>query len=102
MDDFDKKLLCVFAVAICFGVIIKWQLTYPTTIEGKIIVTKYYTQPPFPYTTVTFTSLGDNSIEIMLSGTAEFNIKTGSTYRITYSVPFWYMYAVPTEISLIS
>lgn len=101
MDNFDKHLLLIIAVIVCFGLIFKWQTTFPTTIEGKVIQTEYYTQPPFPYTTVTFTSLGDSTTRVCLSGTQELNLKIGSTYRITYSTPFGYFFAVPTNITLI-
>jgi hypothetical protein len=80
----------------------KYQASFPESIEGKVVSVQYKNQPPFPRTVITFTSLGDESEVVIISGINELNIKTGSTYKITYSTPFWYLYSIPTEIRLIS
>jgi hypothetical protein len=106
MNETDKVLirgLClIIIVCFAFGVIFKYRITYAMSIEGKVVSVQYVTHPPFPRTVITFTTLGDNSESVMLSGTTELGIKTGSTYKITYNTPFFYLYAVPSEIRLIS
>ena len=102
MDKVDLVIVFLVIALVSLGLFVKWGWTFQTAIDGKVIQVQYSNQPPFPCTIVTFTSLGDSTTSVYLSGTQELGLKIGSTYRISYSTPYWCMYAVPSSITLIS
>lgn len=102
MDKIGKVLIIALVVLVIGGpAIVSWLGSFPMTIEGKVVVVKYDNTPPFPFTRITFTSLGDASPSVCLAGTIDRGIKIGSTYRITYYTPFFWFYATPIEIKLL-
>lgn len=97
-----EKIMLTLSVILVFSLLLaKWESTFPNTIEGKVVLVMYTHAQPFPYTEITFTSLGDSSYFIDLSGTARLNLTVGSTYSITYNTPFWYLWAVPMNVMLV-
>lgn len=93
MDKSTPIMIILGLTMILFVVI--YVNSLPSTIEGKVVFTDYKQQYP-PWTEISFSTLGGEPKSIRLSGHIE--LKTGSTYRITYATPIWHLWADPIEI----
>lgn len=75
---------------------IKYIQVFPRVEEGRVVLLEHRVWP-FDTTTITFTTLG-GADELTLGGS--WDLEVGVVYRIEYYTPFWYLYAVPSSITL--
>ncbi len=100
MESFDRAFAIIIIVIISLSCLVKWDQTFPTTIEGKVVQVQYNTTPPYPCTVVTFTTIGSDPTIVTFGG--QVSVDTGKTYKIIYATPFSNLFADPIDILLIS
>ena len=87
IETFNVKIIAaLFIVVGSLSLMVSYVNTFPTTVEGRVIVVTYSTNPPWPCTRIEIASLRGEPTIIRLYGHVEVN--TGVTYRITYQTPF--------------
>jgi len=91
MDEMEAVIGLILALLIGMAVGGIVKNSFPTTIEGRVVMVTYSMTPPWHYTNIQFTSLGGWPVIVTLGGNVE--VKTGVTYRITYTTPIGYFYA---------